>query len=401
VHEAGAAGPGAQLVRAADLVVDGFVGIGGRGELPAPVAALTAEADACGAWRLAVDLPSGVDADTGRVPGAAFTADVTVTFGALKPGLLVDPGHRQAGVLELVDIGLGPWLGGRSAVVEAVEAADLADPVAGWPRPAPSDDKYTRGVVGVVAGSAAYTGAAVLCVGAALKSGAGMVRFVGGPEASAAVRARWPEAVLGAGRVQAWVVGPGLGTEPDAADRVREALASDVPVLVDADGLTALAQHPEWARERAARAPSALTVLTPHDREYERFGSPVGDDRVAAARRLAEDLGATVLLKGSTTVVASAAGPARVNLTGTSWLATAGTGDVLAGVTGTLLAAGRGELAPAYAAFVHGLAGQLAADGAPLTAMEVVATLPSALATVLEPARGAPGGGPGRGRIER
>lgn len=359
-------------VRAADLVVDGVLGIGGRGELREPAATLAAAAAEGGAWRVAADLPSGVDADTGAVAGAAFGADVTVTFGCLKPGLLVDPGHRLAGVVELVDIGLGATLP-EDAPLLALEAVDVE---AAWPYPGPADDKYTRGVLGVAAGSAGYPGAAVLCVGGALEAGAGMVRFAGDPVVSAAVHARWPEAVPGAGRVQAWVVGPGLGTDEAAARRLHEVLGSDVPVLVDADGLTLLAAHPEWVRDR-----SALTVLTPHDREYERFGRPVGPDRVEAARALAADLGACVLLKGSTTLVAptGGTGPVHVNPTGTGWLATAGSGDVLSGVAGALLAAGLGDRAAPVAAFVHGLAGRLAADGAPAPALTVAAGVPAAV----------------------
>lgn len=366
----------ADAVRRADLVVDGIVGIGGTGALRPRAAELVARVDAAGPWRVAVDLPSGVDADTGHVAGAAFRADVTVTFGTLKPGLVVHPGHAHAGVVELVDIGLGPWLA-ASADLLVPDAADVA---LAWPRPAADDDKYRRGVVGMLAGSAAYTGAAVLAVGGALRAGAGLVRYAGdAPEAVTAVRARWPEAVVGTGRVQAWVVGPGLGVDAAAAQRVRSALADDVPVLVDADGLTLLAAHQEWVRERAA-----LTVLTPHDREFERFGRPVGDDRVAAARALAAELGAVVLLKGSTTVVARPDGVAHVNPTGTALLAAGGTGDVLSGMAGALLAAGLGAAAPVHAAFVHGLAARVAgASAGTVTALDVVQAVPTALADLI------------------
>lgn len=367
-----------ELVGHADLVVDGIVGIGGRGALGEQAARLADGATSSGTWRVAVDLPSGVDADTGHVDGAAFAADVTVTFGCLKPGLLIAPGQSRAGIVELVDIGLEPWLGSEPSL-RALEVVDVA---AAWPQPDPADDKYTRGVVGVVAGSAEYTGAAVLCVGAALKAGAGMVRFVGADEATAAVRSRWPEAVTAPGRVQAWVVGPGLGDGPEVVRHLSDALASDVPVLVDADALSALAQHQDLVRGR-----TALTVLTPHDREFERFGTQIGEDRLDAARGLAADLGVTVLLKGATTVVAQPDGTAHVNPTGTAWLATAGTGDVLSGITGTLLAAGLGPMAPVQGAFVHGLAGRLASEGGPITAMDVVTAVPAALAGIL-PARG-------------
>lgn len=364
------------LIGASDLVVDGIVGIGGTGELRPRAAALVARAEAAGPWRVAVDLPSGVDAGSGAVPGAAFRADVTVTFGCLKPGLVVHPGHERAGVVELVDIGLRPWLPAAAAVL----VPEMVDVAVAWPRPVADDDKYSRGVVGVVAGSAAFAGAAVLSVGGAVQAGAGLVRYLGDvPEAVAAVRAHWPEAVVGPGRVQALVVGPGLGTGASAAEKVRGALGSDVPVLVDADALTLLAAHPDWVRDRPH-----LTVLTPHDREFGRFGSPVGDDRLAAARALAADLGVVVLLKGSTTVVARPDGTAHANPTGTALLASGGTGDVLAGVVGTLLAAGVGADAAVHGAFVHGLAARLAGTaGGPVTAMGVAHAVPAAVASVL------------------
>ena len=152
-------------------------------------------------------------------------------------------------------------------------------------------------------------------------------------------------------------------------------LAQDVPVLVDADALTVCAQHPDWLRRR-----TAPTLLTPHDREHERFGRPVGTDRVAAARRLAEDLGVTVLLKGDATVVVEATGPARVNATGTAVLATAGTGDVLAGGAGSLLAQGLTAVdAGSVAAHLHGRAGTLSAAGASTTAYGVLDAWPDAV----------------------
>jgi hydroxyethylthiazole kinase-like uncharacterized protein yjeF len=359
----------------ADLVVDGMVGIGGSGSLRPAAAALAAAARECRV--VAVDVPSGVDADTGAVSGDALRAEATVTFGTEKPGLLVGAGRTHAGRVELVDIGLRPHL--AAAPVEVLEAADVARLL---PAPAPAADKYSVGVVGVAAGSPAYTGAAVLAVGAAVRAGAGMVRFSGARHAGEQVRLRWPEAVIhegddvvAAGRVQAWVVGPGLGTDARAAAVVEAVLGEDVPVLVDADALTLCAQHPEWLRRR--RAP---TLLTPHDREFGRFGREVGDDRVAAARRLAADLRATVLLKGDATVVADADGPVRVNPTGSPVLATAGTGDVLSGGCGALLAQG---LSPgdagAIGAWLHGRAGALAAGGAPTSAFPVLEAWPAAV----------------------
>ena len=365
------------LTARAELVLDGVLGIGGKGGLR-PDAARLADAAATGAGiTVAVDVPSGVDVDTGAVEGAAFSAMHTVTFGAVKLGLVVGAGRAHAGEVHLVDIGLDPHLPPPTAF----RLTD-ADAAARLPLPTADDDKYSQGVVGVVAGSATYPGAGVLCTGAALRTRPGLVRYAG--TAADGVRAAWPEAIVtdgrpaDAGRVQAWVVGPGIGTDDDARSVLEEVLATDLPVVVDADALTLLAQQPGLVRGRRGH-----TLLTPHDREFARFGADVGADRVAAARRLAADLGATVLLKGEATVVADADGTAFVNGTGTPWLATAGTGDVLSGIAGALLAT---DLPPveagAVAAHVHGRAGQLAAERGPLLAGDLVRRLPETIGRV-------------------
>ncbi|GLX18114.1 NAD(P)H-hydrate dehydratase [Streptomyces lavendulae] len=368
----------------ADLVLDGLTGIGGRGGLR-PAAAALVERIPAGALVVAVDLPSGVDADTGEVAGPAVSADVTVTFGAYKPGLLIDPGASRTGAVRLVPIGLE--LPDR-AELEALQHADVARLL---PLPESSSDKYRRGVVGVVAGSEQYPGAAVLAVAGALRGGAGAVRYVG--PAADAVLARYPEVLVGRGRVQAWVVGPGLGS--GRAAEVERALADrDVPVLVDADGLRGL--DPEVVRARRA-----ATLLTPHAGEAAALLGVAREEveagRLAAVRGLAGRYGAAVLLKGATTLVASG-GVVRVNPTGTPWLATAGSGDVLSGLAGALLAGGlSGGDAGAVAAYLHGLAGRfaagapaaggipaggLAAGGAPVVAQEVAAALPEAWRSV-------------------
>ncbi|WP_019875584.1 bifunctional ADP-dependent NAD(P)H-hydrate dehydratase/NAD(P)H-hydrate epimerase [Sporichthya polymorpha] len=388
----GRVAPDAAVLDHADLVLDGIVGIGGSGGLRPGAAELVSRAELGGGLIVAVDLPSGVDADTGEVPGVAVHADVTVTFGTWKPGLLIEPGASHAGATTLVDIGLGDHLPDPAAC--ALQDADVLVPF-GWLLP--TADKYRRGVVGVVAGSKTYPGAAVLAVGGALRAGAGMVRFAGPGRVADAVRAAWPEAVVteglasDAGRVQAWVVGPGLGTGAKARRRLDAVLGSDVPVLVDADGLTLLAEAGGLER-------SAPTLLTPHAGELGRLltaegvaveGPAVEAARLAHARRAAEQYGATVLLKGSTTVVVPPDGPVRVNPTGTPRLATAGSGDVLAGLAGTLLAAGRDPAdAAATAAYLHGLAARLAAEPdeaeaeisapGPVTATDIAAALPAA-----------------------
>ena len=428
-------------IGSADLIMDGLLGIGGHGGLREPQASLAGLAARSAAVVVAVDLPSGVDADTGAVAGAAIQADVTVTFGTVKPGLLVDPGASHAGVVELIDIGLGPYLAPPDLI--ALQTPDVA---ALLPRPSADSDKYRRGVVGIVAGSQRFTGAAALAVGGALRGGAGMVRLVSAEHAVDVVRVLWPEAVItvtgqdlpagedvsAAGRVQAWVAGPGMGTDDQARERLAAVLATDLPVLVDADGLTLL------AADRGLLDRAAPTLLTPHAGELGRLlrvdPADVEERRLEHARRAAAELGATVLLKGSTTVIAPAGGrsapdggaahqpgngagpddaaagaPFFVNLTGTSWLATAGTGDVLSGLAGALLAQGLsvGEAA-AVAAYLHGLAARQAAQGtgerpapavepflarpdpavagtavaAPIAAADVIGALPAAIRAV-------------------
>jgi ADP-dependent NAD(P)H-hydrate dehydratase / NAD(P)H-hydrate epimerase len=383
------------LIDRADLIIDGLLGIGGHGGLREPFAGLARQAERsrqAGATVVAVDLPSGIDADTGAVDGPAVRADVTVTFGAIKPGLLIDPGAGHAGTVELVDIGLRPYLKDEPAV-RAPQRDDISELL---PRPGPESDKYRRGVLGLLAGSDRFTGAALLATGGAVHGGAGMVRVVTEEVAAVLVRQAWPEAVItvhpdagdwdltgSVGRVQAWVAGPGMGTDPDAVARLAQILDTGLPVLVDADGLTILSQH----RELLPRP--APTLITPHAGELGRLlgtePARVEAHRLEHARRAAGEFGVTVLLKGSTTVIADPGDePALVNPTGTPWLATAGSGDVLSGLAGALLAQG---LAPARAglagAYLHGLAGRLAAAGdgpgeAPIGASDLVRALPAA-----------------------
>jgi hydroxyethylthiazole kinase-like uncharacterized protein yjeF len=358
---------------AVDLVVDGIVGIGARGPLRGGLVPLVEWSATTAAPVLAVDLPSGVDPDTGAVHGPAVHATRTLCMGALKSGLLVGAGRVHAGRVVVVDIGIRTELGEPDLV--QLDDADIARLL---PRPGPADDKYTRGVVGVAAGSAQYPGAAQLAVGAARLGGVGAVRYAG--HAASEVSSRWPEvlvtdAVTAAGRVQCWAVGPGLGDTAEARAALEYVMAQDVPVLVDADGLTLLAADRGLLDRR--RAP---TVLTPHDREYARLFGEVGDDRVSAARRGCEESGAVVLLKGYATIVAEPGGRCRVNPTGSPALATAGSGDVLSGLIGSLIAAG---LAPAdgaaVGAYLHGAAGVLAAARGPVTAPDLL----PALATIL------------------
>jgi ADP-dependent NAD(P)H-hydrate dehydratase / NAD(P)H-hydrate epimerase len=357
-----------------DLVIDGVVGISGTGPLRPAAAELFSAVDKAGIPVVAVDIPSGVDVQTGAFSGPAVHAALTVTFGGLKPVHALG----DCGRVELIDIGL-------ELAPTDVMSFDAADVAARWPMPGPKDDKYTQGVTGILAGSATYPGAAVLCTGAAVAATSGMVRYAGSAEQQ--VLSHWPEVIAApsasaAGRVQAWAVGPGLGTDEAGASALWFALETDLPVIVDADALTILAAHPDLIANR-----SAPTVLTPHAGEFARLaGSPPGDDRVAATRRLADQFGATVLLKGNITVIAEPGGPVYLNAAGQSWAATAGSGDVLSGIIGALLAAGlpAGEAAAA-AAFVHAHAANLsAADpgprAAPTSASRILAHIRPALA---------------------
>ena len=359
---------------ATDLVIDGVVGIGATGPLRPNAAEVFAGTDAP---VVAVDVPSGVDVHTGAAEGPHVKPTLTVTFGGLKPVHALG----QCGRVELVDIGLDL----SSTDIRSLEAADVA---ARWPVPGRTDDKYTQGVTGVMAGSATYPGAGILCTGAAVAVHSGMVRYAG--TAAAEVVSHWPEVIATpsyatAGRVQAWAVGPGLGTDETAAAALCFALETDLPVIVDADGLTILAAHPELVAGR-----SAPTVLTPHAGEFARLaGSPPGPDRVAATRGLADRLGVTVLLKGNVTVIAEPQGAVYLDVAGQSWAATAGSGDVLSGVIGALLAAGLPPAdAAAAAAFVHSRAAQLAAldpgpAPAPASSSRILAHLRTALGSIL------------------
>lgn len=360
---------------AADLVIDAAYGTGFRGEWWAPRVGRSPV--------LAVDIPSGVDGLTGAAGRGVLAADRTVTFAALKPGLLLGAGRNLAGDVEVVDIGLDT----RRATAHLVEADDVAS----WWRPRPpTAHKWTR-AVRVVAGSPGMTGAAHLAAAAAQRAGSGYVSLsTPGVEASAppeVVRKRlpafdWSAAVLeDLHRFHSLVIGPGLGRESFTVEAVRATItAAAVPVVVDGDGLFALAWDANGAgpvlRERARP-----TVLTPHDGEFGLLaGQRPAADRVAAARRLAADLRSIVLLKGPVTIVADPDGDVLVVAHGDARLATAGTGDVLSGILGALLATGMTPLrAAASAAWLHADAGRHGPVNG-LVAGDLVEALPAVLA---------------------
>lgn len=342
----------------ADLVLDAAFGTGFRGDYCAP--------DPAGAPVLAIDVPSGVDADTGEAGEDAVVATTTVTFGAIKPGLLLGEGRHRAGRLVVAPIGL-PVPPASELSLRLVEDDDV---VALVPARGRESHKW-KSALAVVAGSPGMYGAPGFVSHAAARAGAGMVRLgipgasPGDLPVSEAVSRSLPltgfdqQALEGLERCKALVVGPGLGSERPTRASVRRLVSkAPVPVVVDADALTALGEDSSAAEVLVARV--AETVLTPHEGEFARLaGSPPGPDRVGSARRLSARVGAIVLLKGSTTVVASPDGTALLVTTGTSRLATAGTGDILSGVIGAFIARGMAPAeAAAVAAHVHGRAAE-------------------------------------------
>ena len=361
-----------------DLVVDAAFGTGFRGEhrpsaLPDPRPLV-----------LAVDIPSGVSGLTGEVAGEAWRADRTVTFAALKPGLLLADGPERSGQVEVVDIGLDV----SGAAAHQVEDHD----VAAWLPDRPRPSHKWRSAVWVVAGSPGMTGAAHLTTRSAQRSGAGYVRLSTPGSASDPMAPTeavvsglpatdWADSVEGdLDRFGALAIGPGLGDDPLIAGEVRKLVAtSTVPVVVDGDGLRALGEDAgDVIADRPAGAPGV--VLTPHDGEWEALTGEAPDaDRFAAVRTLAERTGAVVLLKGPTTLVAGPDGHVWACTTGDTRLATAGTGDVLTGMVAAFLARGvRPDLAAAAASHLHGRAGALAWPRG-LVAGDVVDHLPAAL----------------------
>lgn len=342
---------GARPRPSVDLFVDAMLGIGGRSGLTGPLKTAAAATERWGIPVLAVDLPSGVDTDTGAVPGRAIQATRTVTFGALKPCHLIEPARSLCGEIEVVDIGLDDV---DSTVLPDLLAWTYDDLAQVWPYPDTDSDKYSRGVVGIDTGSNTYPGAAVIGTYGAVYAGAGMVRFLGADRPAQIIGAQLPNVVFSPGRVQANLFGSGWGDHDGGRDILARAAKNALPAVVDADGLRYLPD----------RCPDNW-LLTPHAGELAKLlgqeRAEVEGDPLRAVRAGAEQTGATVLLKGATQLVAR---PDRdevlVALPGPSWTAQAGSGDVLGGVCAALLAAGE---SPHHAA-VLGASVQAAAAAA-------------------------------------
>ncbi len=365
----------------ADLAIDAMYGTGFRGALEGDAAWFVDELSTWGGPVIAVDIPSGVDGLTGAVHGTAVRARSTVTFEARKPGLVFEPGRSHAGSITVAHIGID--LGDDGVGVPPIALFEANDVARALPPRAPTAHKWSAGVM-VVGGSGGMTGAPMFVSHAAMRAGAGIV-WCGLPGDDAAHRAAGTEVITRAlpatpdgalaplaadavlaeiSRFRALAVGPGLGSDPAMRQAVCTLVAeARVPLVLDADGLNAMNRELEPLRARQTLG--MPTVLTPHDGEYARLaGEPVGDDRIAAATRLADRSGAVVLLKGPGTVIAEpGSGRVALNGTGSSALATAGSGDVLTGVIVAFLARDTPAFeAAACAAWVHGRAADAVAE---------------------------------------
>lgn len=360
----------AQACLTADLVLDGVLGTGATGGLRGAVKDTVVavkhglverkiSGEPCPAV-VAVDVPSGIEADTGRSPGPVLAADLSVSFGGAKAAHLLPPAHRLSGELQPVSIGIEHAL--PSPRVIGMEDADLD---ALWPYPVAEDHKYTRGVVGIVAGSPEYPGAALLCTRSAVAAGAGMVRFLGDEQTRSLVTVSTPEVVAGSQapsevHVQSWVAGPGA-VDDEQRRRIEQVLLAPEPAVLDAGAISVVGRFIGDGRLQARH------VLTPHAGEVvdlltwcQAWGlvqtvperSEVEANPARWAELLARTTGATVLLKGAVTVVAGPGeGPVFAVANSSPWLAAAGSGDCLAGIMGALLANVAGAMAGGPGAF--------------------------------------------------
>lgn len=358
----------------ADLIVDALFGAGLSRPIDGAARALIERVNVARTPVVAVDVPSGVDGTTGEVQGDAIRAAATVTFFRLKPGHLLFPGAAHLGALHLRDIGI------PASVLDTVQPTAVANLPAAWsaqfPWPGVDGHKYKRGHAVVLSGSMSHTGAARLSARGALRCGAGLVTLASPPDAMAvnaaqltAVMIRESDgpdglaAILGDPRKNAIVLGPGLGVGPSTRALVRAALqtgpgerTAEPPraCVLDADALTSFAGDAEALRDMIAQAQGSV-VITPHDGEFAKLFDGQPDitrlpSKLSKARAAAATLGCVVLLKGADTVVAKPDGLASIADGGSPWLATAGSGDVLAGLIGGLLAQGMPAFEAASAA---------------------------------------------------
>lgn len=376
----------------ADLIVDALLGTGAAGA-PAGVIAEAIEAiNQSQRPVFAVDIPSGIQVDSGQVDGVAVRAVRTVTFGLPKPGLLIFPGADLAGELVVKPIGFPPaLLNGKSMMVNCLTMAEAGTML---PRRNPTAHKGTTGHVLAIGGSQGMTGALCLSCLGALRAGCGLVTAglrsgLSFPEKPWEVMAAgWPDLTGKLADYSCIIFGPGLTTHPDGEVFLNDLLAqTKVPLVIDADGLNIIARNQRFLRTFSQSDTGRRIILTPHPGEMSRLtGIPVPEiqaDRLNIARRFAAEWGVTVALKGASTIIAAADGPAYINPTGNSGMATAGMGDLLAGIIAGFIAQGLGVLeAGVIGVYVHGLAGDLAArksDPAGIIASDLLPEIPAAM----------------------
>lgn len=382
------------LLQGASLVVDALFGSGLARDIDGAARRIVDAINASGLPVLAVDVPSGVDGDSGRVRGCAIRASRTVTFLRRKPGHLLLPGRALCGEIACVDIGIA------AAVLAPIAPRFAANGEELWhgdyPVPAVDTHKYRRGHAAVVSGGPFATGAARLAARGALRIGAGLVSLVS-PAEAASINAAHLTAImlrvfaddaelaerLADRRINAVLIGPGAGVGEATRRQVATVLAAERAVVLDADALTSFADTPDGLFAAIAGRARPV-VVTPHDGEFARlFADYAGrGDRLDKALFAARRSGAVVVLKGPDTVVAAPSGQAAINVSGSPWLATAGSGDVLAGMITGLLAQGMPAFgAAAAAAHLHGLAARR--FGAGLIAEDIAELLPQLIATML------------------
>jgi hydroxyethylthiazole kinase-like uncharacterized protein yjeF len=385
----------------ADYLIDALLGTGFKGELAPTMVQAVEMINQAGKVIVAVDIPSGVNADNGQIASVAIQAEYTVAFSVPKPGLLLYPGAMQAGKVFVADIGIPRVLSYNSVIKQnAVRAAEVSHILM---KRHPAAHKGMCGRVAVLAGSTGLTGAAVLASMAAMRAGAGLVTL-GVPESlHSIVEAKLtevmtkplPEIAGGAIGQEAvvpfceWVtkanvvaVGPGLGQQAETGEAIRELIKIiDKPLVIDADGLNALVGTPQLLKET-----KALAVITPHPGEMARLMGltieEVNSERIEVARMAASDWNSIVVLKGAPTVVAFPDGEIYINTTGNAGMATGGAGDVLTGVIAAFIAQGLSSHDAAVAGvYMHGLAGDIAAQAGMIgrVAGDIITALPAAI----------------------